>query len=269
MKSLARLPVVIFAMICACLVQARTELNSFLNRPAITRAQLVNQLRSDSAVADRYMRHFAMTKSQLVELFSTLSIKSIKQAEVFEVYNVPRNGMLRVRHMKFAKGTKIWVDAIGTPVLKVSCGNPLTKGPNSPVALSENESTPQSVPVEDFRPIVVEASPIATEVLPVALVIEPSVPEVVMTQIPTLTDEPPTVGPTTKGEEPALLAPIPTPNIIGIIPTIILPILPIIGGSNTINPPPVPPAPPPVPEPSAGLVLAVGLGLAIVRMRRS
>lgn len=263
----ARLPLVVISVALAASAISRTELNSFLNRPAATSSQLVRQLKTDRVVADRYMRHFAMSKSQLVDLFSHLSVRAIAKAAHFEVYNVPSNGVLRMRHLLFGKGTKIWVDALGKPILKVSCGNPLTKGPNSPVALSEDDSPVQSVPVEDFRPILVENAPIVIEEqLPVAMAMEPPTPEIVVTEVPI--EEPPTVGPTTIGEAPVIIAPAPTSNFFTILPSAIISILPIISGNSNNIPPPIPPGPPVVPEPGSWIAIVGGCAMLAITRRK-
>jgi hypothetical protein len=113
---------------------ARTDQNSFLNRPANTLSDLVSQVKNDNKVADRYMRHFGMTKTEVVDMFSSLKIGRLPQDGVYLVYNVPGWEEVRSRALFFRKGTLVWTDQQGTPVMKVSCGNPMVRGSDIGVA---------------------------------------------------------------------------------------------------------------------------------------
>lgn len=106
----------------------RAERNAFLNKRVRTHAQLMRQVERDDVVMDRYMRHFGMTRKQVIDLFSGLHLSKTKEDAVFLVYNVPESGELRARSIFYKKGTKVWADPTGKPVLKASCGNPLVRG---------------------------------------------------------------------------------------------------------------------------------------------
>lgn len=124
---------VAFGALCM-LSFARTDQNSFLNRPANTVSELISQVKSDKEVAGRFMRHFAMTKEDVVEMFSKLKIGRLPQDGVYLVYNVPGWEEVRSRALFFRKGTLVWTDQNGTPVLKASCGNPMVRGSDIGVA---------------------------------------------------------------------------------------------------------------------------------------
>ncbi len=113
---------------------ARTDRNSFIEKPAPTLSELINQVKSDDVVASRYMRHFAMSKSDVVSMMSKFKMGRLASDGVYLVYNVPGWEEVRSRAMFFRKGTLVWTDQKGTPVLKVSCGNPMVRGSDVGVA---------------------------------------------------------------------------------------------------------------------------------------
>ncbi|HLO99164.1 MAG TPA: PEP-CTERM sorting domain-containing protein [Fimbriimonas sp.] len=110
---------------------ARPELNAFINKPANTVAELVTQIERDKAVADRFMRHFSMTKSEVIAYVRTLRKGVIQKSGYFTVYSVPENGIIKAHVSFFPKGTPAFVDAAGDPVLRLKCGNPFMRGPKS------------------------------------------------------------------------------------------------------------------------------------------
>lgn len=117
-----------FIAVLAALSQARTEGNSFLNKPASTPSDLVRQVETDPEVRGRYMRHFGMTKTEVVDMLSKLRLGRLATDGVFTVYNVPKWEEVRSKALLFKKGTLVWYDNDGRPVLKASCGNPMVRG---------------------------------------------------------------------------------------------------------------------------------------------
>ncbi len=107
---------------------ARTEPNSFLNRPANSHPELMKQLSEDEQVMDRFMRHFGMTRQEVLAMASNLQMARLPQDSVYLVYNVSPQEEIRARVMFYKKGTLVWVDPMGRPVLKVSCANPMMRG---------------------------------------------------------------------------------------------------------------------------------------------
>ncbi len=184
-----RLLRILFAVIAVAAVAssalARTEPNSFLNRPAYTKAELEDQIRTDSVVADRYMRHFGMTKDEVIQMVDGLTLDRLQEDGVYLVYNVPKWEEVRQRALYYKKGTLVWKDKTGEPVLKASCGNPLVRGTDigvaqvapefavSPVdqqrsliAVKEPTTIPTSMPAEAMAPAGMEAN--AAELAPIA-----------------------------------------------------------------------------------------------------
>ncbi|MBS1708570.1 MAG: hypothetical protein JSS65_07595, partial [Armatimonadetes bacterium] len=110
----------------------RAEPNAFLNKSVKNHRELMRQVQSDATVMDRYERHFGMSRKEVVDMMSGLTLSETKEDAVFLVYNVPESGELRARSIFYRRGTKIWVDGSGQPVLKASCGNPLVRGTDKP-----------------------------------------------------------------------------------------------------------------------------------------
>ena len=77
---------------------------------------------------NRFMRHFGMTRNEVVTYFSGLKRSTVKESGPYLVYNTPETGEIRARVLYFEKGTPVWVDSDGNYILKVSCGNPMVRG---------------------------------------------------------------------------------------------------------------------------------------------
>lgn len=107
---------------------ARPELNAFINKPANTVPELIAQIKSDQQVADRFMRHFSMSKEEVVEFISTLRLGSLSKSGYYTIYSAPENGQLKAHVSFFKKGTPAFVDAAGNAVLRVKCANPFVVG---------------------------------------------------------------------------------------------------------------------------------------------
>ncbi len=123
-----RLMIAISTILLAGLAAARTEPNSFLNKPAYSQSALIKQVESDAVVASRFSRHFGMTKSEVISYFKTLKLTELQEDGVYLVYNVPDTEEVRARAIFYKKGTKVWIDQNGGLVLKASCGNPMARG---------------------------------------------------------------------------------------------------------------------------------------------
>jgi hypothetical protein len=161
--------------LCALVGQsyaARPDLNAFLNRKVVSDAGLVHQVRTDNEVMDRYVRHFSMTRQEVIEYLSQLHVGHLKAPLTTSVYSVPDGGRIKVHQQSFPKGTLVFADPQQTPVLLVKCGNPLTLGPH---AVSAMVSAPmlKGASAENFKPLTEpglnQESPLPTD----ALALEP------------------------------------------------------------------------------------------------
>lgn len=108
---------------------ARPELNAFINRPANTVPELIAQIKSDRAVADRFMRHFSMSREEVIEYIGTLRLGTLSKSAYYTIYSAPENGTIKAHVSFFKKGTPAFVDAEGNPILRVKCANPFVSGP--------------------------------------------------------------------------------------------------------------------------------------------
>jgi hypothetical protein len=166
------------------------------------------------------------------------------------VYRVDDKSVITATLKLFTKGTRVWVDADGVPILKMSCANPLVPGSSGLVTI---KIEPYGEP-KGLRPVKPTPYTVKVPVNP------PLFPETV-TPAPQLfnTPPPPTV----------IVTPDVVPGVIGggggvggigwIVPIGL--IFPPPGGGG--------PPPPPVPEPGTLLILGGGLGmLAASRMRK-
>ena len=227
----------------ATLAMARTEPNSFINRPANTLSELLSQVRDDKVVASRFTRHFGMSKEEVIDYFSTLELTRLKSDGVYLIYNVPDWEEVRSRAVFYRKGTLVWTDQQGNPILKASCGNPMVRGtdigmakvspsvglltsagPRDLIALSTPDTVPSEFAPEAMSPNLAQTSAIA------AIPPEMSIPSV-------------------RGQT--------------ISPLLIIPIVGGLAfGLNTSDPDPIP-------EPTTMAVFAVAAGWATVRARKN
>lgn len=207
---------------------------AFLRKPAYKTSDLVAALRNDPIVADRYVRHFRMSKGQLAEYFSTLRLAKLDTGGAYTVYNV-HDSILRSRVLNLKKGTLVFADSTGRPILQQVCGNPMVwRVP--PIAAEPIVAAPAT---GDITSVVDEG----TAVVVGASVAEPGVAEIPTTP-PPLT--PPTI--TSRNNSGLLLIPL----ILG------------IGAATMFN---NDDDCPPVPEPATMTALAIG-GAALLRKRR-
>jgi hypothetical protein len=162
--NIAKMVTIAAAILVVGMAHARTEPNSFLNRPATTHAALLKQVQTDDVVMGRFMRHFGMTREEVVSYFSTLRLDTLKEDGVYLVYNVPESEEIRARAIFYKAGTKVWVDAEDRIVLKESCGNPMVRGSDSrEVALNAPVSAEVSpVKTSDMVPVGTPTDAVAT-----------------------------------------------------------------------------------------------------------
>lgn len=222
---------------------ARPDLNAFLNQKATTTAQLVAQAKRDPEVMDRYMRHYGMSREEVIAFLSSLHPDKIRETGIYTVYSVPEGGRIKMHLQRLKAGELVFAKPSGEPELLLKCGNPLTLGPKQLLAYNKTPVTDVfSITEEQPVEIVTEVD---TEVLPVSE-LQPVSPVYTFPEIE---------------QNPIPLPPIP----LGFNP---LPLA--LGGllfvDNGGNGGPPPPPPPPVPEPAS--IAAMGLGLAYIGWRK-
>lgn len=109
----------------------RPDVNSFLDWKVGTLHQLVDQVRKDHVVADRYMRHFAMTSEIVVRYLKQLHLAKLQYTTKTKVYSVVPGGSIKVHSQVLRHGTRVFKDPKGRAILILKCGNPVTLGPNA------------------------------------------------------------------------------------------------------------------------------------------
>ncbi len=107
---------------------ARPEPNAFLNKRADTIAQLLDQIRSDKQVADRYERHYGMSKQELLNYFGHLHSARLAEDGTYFIYLVDDQGIIKAHSQRLRAATRVFADANGVPILKATCGNAMTNG---------------------------------------------------------------------------------------------------------------------------------------------
>ena len=228
---------------------ARPEANAFINRPANTVPELIAQMKSDPVVMDRFMRHFSMTRSEVLAYVGSLRLGVIPKGGAYSVYSVPEGGRIRVHTSYFKAGTPAFVDANGRPILRIKCGNPFVRGPKYVASLG----TPGPADVEDMnlRPIE-DTMAIATPPEPSDTFAPQEYTELTPGVEPPTSELPVTPAFPTTDPQPINLAPLAALAGLGAAFS--------FGGSGGDS------TPTPVPEPAT--LLALGAGAAAIAARR-
>jgi len=167
-----------FALTTAAIVHAQhCEPGSFLMKGAGNSAQLISQTRENKVVQDRFNRHFHTTTPELLEMFSHLHVGPLPKSGTYVVYNIHDDGVIRARAFKLQKGTAVFMDDSGTPILKMSCGNPMVAPvPAAPVNVAPSGAeaprevvTPTPAPEMPMSAVVPPPTPEMTAVAPAAV----------------------------------------------------------------------------------------------------
>lgn len=213
---------------------------AFVRKPVNSVAQLVAHARTDSVVRDRYMRHFRLDRETMLAYLGSLHMAKLAADGAYGIFNVHSDGVLRstVRMMK--KGTLVFADSSGRPILVKACGNPMVWGV-PPLGTSASVSNPSG-----------ERETLLGDATPVELVAETM----------------PGVTP------PNATAPTPTEPVMPQIQTgtvrrsdSLLPLVALAGGAILLSQKNDKDCPPPVPEPASMIALAVGAGSIIAKRR--
>lgn len=168
----AFLPGLAFVLAASMALGQGLPRNSYLEKRVDTTEGLVQQLRSNPVVMDRYRRHFAMSDAEVITYLSSLRVTTLPKDGIYTVYGVPKTtGDFHARLRMLKAGEPVFVEDDGTPVLQLVCGNPLILGPKKPVV--PNPIVANAGPVKGPTEVAVEAPP-----APSTSVVTPGVPNV-------------------------------------------------------------------------------------------
>ncbi len=184
-----------------------TPAGSFIRQRAVSVAELVRQVRNDSVARQRYAKHFSISSQTVASYFErNLKLVSIKKPLRATVWYVGKKGVIHTKTKLYPKGTALFVDRTGRPILVWSCGNPLAKKLKAPDVVQEKvKGTPLETlgvePVEEVITPSPEAKPptsieelvkpapietVGTPPLDILPEIIPVVPAAVLTELPTI-----------------------------------------------------------------------------------
>lgn len=220
--------------------------NSYITRPVKSVADLTNHIATTNVVADRYMRHFSMTKAEVLEYVGSLHLASLTEQQSMLVYGVPVNGQIHATRQTLPKGDRLLVDRYGNPVLRLVCGNPVTLGPKKPYAMNVTKGTPIAAATPDLVPVA--AMPEGTDITNSTSIIamEPSITPLAPAEVVTEASAPSVILPTAASGNPfPLLIPLALAGTTG------------RGGNPT-----------PVPEPMSMIALGGGVAAVLAKKRK-
>jgi hypothetical protein len=232
--------------------------NSYLVRPVNSVRELVDQIRGEPVVAQRYARHFKQPAYVIADFFEkNLRLTRLAHPQEFLVYYAPPDGQLLVKRRLLPRGKEVFaLKSTGKPVLLKECGNPMT--PTVQMSVPTIPSPPATPhPVSVSEPVIAEvaAQPVLPEVEIVEVPLEEAVaadlfPPAILSELETL----PELAP----EPPPAMAPV------AVMPQI--PAVPAAAGLNwwALLPLLLPFAAPRgdvIPEPAAWMGLMMGLGM--------
>ena len=97
---------------------------SFLTKPADTLEDIVDNVKNDPIVLERYKEHFNMTGPEVIEYISNLKATTLAKDTVLPLFFFDKENKKHRTFIRMPKGTRIWVDANNNPILWRPWGNP-------------------------------------------------------------------------------------------------------------------------------------------------
>ena len=113
------------------LAQRRYEPNSpdsFLRYQVDSTSELVQEVKTNAVLRKRFAKHFGVSEAEVVEFVRrSLVPYRLPQSRTVTVYGVTDNGRIYGVRQRMKKGTRVWANRSGVPILKWLCANPVTK----------------------------------------------------------------------------------------------------------------------------------------------
>lgn len=128
MRGLSRTTIITGLLVFGVSLSAAVPTGAFIRRPVKSIDDLISHMKSDQVVMQRFTRHFRMKPDQIIHYFKSLHLAKIDKDGVYLVYNVRSDNIIRGRHFNLKKGTLVFADHNGRPILKKECANPMWMG---------------------------------------------------------------------------------------------------------------------------------------------
>lgn len=224
--------------------------------------ELVAVLKTNPTLRKRYAKHFGVSEAEVVDFIKRSLVPYRLPADrQVNTYGVTKTGRIYPVRTRLKKGTRVWANRSGVPILKWLCANPLTNRlPGTRIASPKVSRPPQ---VAQVRPVRSLTPSVETAAIPPTIISENFTPPIFASET---------------GLEGTGIG-----NVAPIIPAggasgVHFPLgglaaaafVPIAfrgsgGGGST---PVVPRAPDTIPEPGTLVLLAGGLPLAVATLHR-
>ncbi len=121
----------------------RTPPGSFVKYRVSTVKALAQQIRTDSVARKRFAQHFKIPEALVADRFEkTLQMVTIKKPMRTTMWYVAKNSSVQKKTKLLPKGTVVFADKGGKPILAWSCANPMTPRLNAPKGTNKVVSTP-------------------------------------------------------------------------------------------------------------------------------
>lgn len=146
MTALGRATIIAGFLAAVAFANAAVPTGAFIRRPVKSVDDLITHAKTDPIVMERFTRHFRMTPAQVTSYFRTLHLAKLAKDGVYLVYNVRPDNIIRGRHFNLKKGTLVFADSNGRPILKKECANPMWMG--VPPMVAETPVAPRVSPRE-------------------------------------------------------------------------------------------------------------------------
>lgn len=124
--------------------------SAFLTEYAGSVQEVIQQVEANRLVALRYAKHFRMDPASVLVYFrNELSLATLDESASLVVYFIGDSSQIDNETRAFKKGTKVFVDRQGVPILEFGTGNPLgtsIEPASSPADQLHNPGSTQETP---------------------------------------------------------------------------------------------------------------------------
>lgn len=219
--------------------------------------ELVAVLKTNPTLRKRYAKHFGVSEAEVVDFVkrSLVPYRLPADREV-KTYGVTKTGRIYSVRTRLKKGTRVWANRSGVPILKWLCANPLTNRlPGTKIASPVVSRAPH---VAQVRPVPALTPTAEGAAVPPTIISENFTPPIVATETGL------------EGTGTGYVAPLVAPGtslrfpLGGLAAAAFIPLAVRGGGSTPVTPRP----PDTIPEPGTLILLAGGMPLGLVALRR-